>query len=101
MTTLDLFQQLGTLGVRMTLHPDGTLRCRAPKHVLTPDLVDTMRQHKSELHVLVEAWSERAAIAEYCGGLARAEAERLAWRCVLTPHDGCAACGYQEGVPWT
>ena len=55
MTTLDLLQQLHALGVALTPSPDGTLRCRAPKHVLTPDLVDTMRQHKSELHVLVEA----------------------------------------------
>jgi hypothetical protein len=97
MITLALLQQLHALGVRMTPHPDGTMRCRAPQHVLTPALVDAMRQHKTELHTLLEEWSERAAIAEYCGGRAREEAERLAWRCVLMPHTGCAACGYKDG----
>ncbi len=29
-----------------------------------------------------EAWEERAAIAEYDGGLSREEAERLAWECM-------------------
>src|SRR5262245_17799409 len=98
MTTLDLFQQLYTLGVKLTPHPDGTIRCRGPQHVLTTDVVDTMRQHKSELHALVEAFEERAAIAEYCGGLSRAEAERLAKACLLTSHDGCAACGMQDAT---
>ena len=51
--------------------------------VLTPALLDVMRQHKPALHALVEEWSERAAIAEYCGGLSRPEAERLAWQCAL------------------
>ena len=97
MTTLDLLQRLHERGVILTPSPDGTIRCRAPKQVLTPDLVDTMRQHKAELHALVEAWSERAAIAEYCGGLSREDAERLAWRCVLSLHTGCAACGYEDG----
>jgi hypothetical protein len=67
----------------MTPLPDGTVRCRAPKGVLTPALLDVMRQHKAELHALVEEWSERAAIAEYCGGLSRPEAERLALGDVL------------------
>jgi hypothetical protein len=82
----------------MTPLPDGTVRCRAPKGVLTPALVDAMRQHKPELHALVEEWSERAAIAEYGGELLREAAERLAWECVLTPHAGCAACGVQDIV---
>ncbi len=78
MTALGLLQQLSARGVILTPHPDGTIRCRAPKGVLTPDLVDTMRQHKAELHALGEEWSARAAIAEYCGGLARPAAEALA-----------------------
>ena len=43
-----------------------------------------MRQQKAELHALVEAWSERAAIAEYCGGLSCGDAERLAWELLFT-----------------
>ena len=94
MTALALLQQLHDSGVLFTPLPDGTVRYRARQGVLTPALLDAIRQHKSELHVLVEDWSGRAAIAEYCGGLTREEAERLAWQCVLTPHAGCAACGY-------
>jgi hypothetical protein len=100
MTALDLLQQLRALGVVMTPYPDGTVRCRAPKSALTPDLLDGMRQHKAALHALVEAFEERAAMVEYCAGLSRAEAEALAWACVLAApaHAGCAACGYPDGV---
>jgi hypothetical protein len=96
MTALDVLQQLHEHGVILTPYPDGTVHCRARKGILTPALVDVMRQHKAELHALVETWSERVAIAEYCGGLAREEAEQLAWQCVLMSHDGCAACGYPD-----
>ncbi len=98
MTPLALLQQLYHLGVVLTPSPDGTLRYKAPKGVLTSDLLDVMRQHKAELLDLVEAWSERAAIAQYCGGLSRPAAEALAWACLLMPHDGCAACGYQDAA---
>jgi len=99
MTGLALLQHLHDLGIRLTPHPDGALRYLGPKGAVTPALLELMRQHKAELHLLVEAWSERAAIAEYCSGLSRAEAERLAWECILTPHDGCAACGYDDKQP--
>jgi|SRR2546425_8746402 len=95
MTALDVLHQLHALGVSMTPSPDGTVRYKAPKGVLTPALLEMMRQHKAELLDLVEAFEERAAIAQYCGGLSRPAAEALAWKCVLTPHDGCAACGYE------
>jgi TubC N-terminal docking domain len=83
MTSLDLLQQLQTLEVVLTPYPDGTLRYKAPKGTLTPELLDGMRQHKAELHDLVEAFEERAGVAEYCGVLSRPEVEQLAWPCVL------------------
>jgi hypothetical protein len=83
MTALDLLQQLQALGVILEPHPDGALYCRAPKGILAPDVLAAMRQHKAELHGLVEAFEERAAIMEYCGGVSRTEAERLAWLDVL------------------
>jgi len=82
MTALALLQQLRDLGVALTPYPDGTLRYKAPKGTLTPALLAALRERKQELHGLVEDFEERAAIAEYCGGLSRAEAERLAWACV-------------------
>ena len=83
MTALALLQQLHARGVVLTPYPDGTLRYKAPKGTLTSALLDGMRQHKAALHDLVEEWSERAAIAEHCGGLERQAAEALAWQYVL------------------
>ena len=79
MTALALLQQLRALGVALTPSPDGTLHYKAPQGTLTPALVDAMRQHKVDLHALVEEFEERASIAEYGGGLSRKNAERLAW----------------------
>jgi hypothetical protein len=83
MTAFDLVQQLHALGVVLTPYPNGILRYKAPKGILTPDLLDGMRQYKQELHALAEAFEERAAMTEYCGGLSRAAAEQLAWQYVL------------------
>jgi hypothetical protein len=90
MTALNFFLQLHTLRVVLTPYPDGTLRYKAPKGTMTSELLDVIRQHKSALHALVEDWSERAAIAQYCGDLAREEAERLAWACIQSASDVCA-----------
>jgi hypothetical protein len=90
MTARDVLQHLQEHGVSLTPSPDGTVRCRAPKGVLTPALVDVMRQHKAELHALGEAFEERAAILEYDGGLPCDEAERLAWACIQSASDVCA-----------
>jgi hypothetical protein len=89
MTPAALLSTLHTTGVVLTLDAS-TLRYKAPKGVLTPALRDALRQHKTELYDLMEEWSERAAIAEYGGGLAREDAERLAWDCLL-----------RERQPWT
>jgi hypothetical protein len=83
MIALPLLQQLHELGVVLTPYPDGTLRYKAPKGTLTPALLDVMRQQKTELHTLVEAFEERATVAEYCGGLSREAAERLARDCLV------------------
>jgi hypothetical protein len=85
MTAPALFQQLHVLGVTLVPHPDGTLHCRTPRGVLTPELADRIREHKAELHALVEAFEERAAIAEYAGHVPRAESERLAWALFQAP----------------
>jgi len=83
MTALALLQQLHECSVILTPSPDGTVRCRAPKGVLTPVLLDGMRQHKAELHAMVEVFEERAGIAEFEAGLPRAEAEARAWAYIL------------------
>jgi hypothetical protein len=44
MTALALLQQLHEREVNLTSSPDGTVRCRAPQGVLTPALVDAIRQ---------------------------------------------------------
>jgi hypothetical protein len=82
MTLLTMTKQVRTLGVVLTPYLDGTLRYKAPQGTLTPKLLGALRQHKVALCGLGEAWSERAAIAEYDGRIPRAEAERLAWTCI-------------------
>jgi hypothetical protein len=83
MTARTLLQQLHALGVVLTPYPDGTVHCRAPKGVLTPAWLDGMRQHKQELHALVEEWSERAAIMECEAGVPRAKAEACTWAAIV------------------
>ncbi len=81
MTATALLDELRTKGVHLTVEGEH-VAVDAPKGVLTDDVRQAIRQHKQELLALVEAVEERAAIAEYCGGLPRAEAEALAWQCV-------------------
>jgi TubC N-terminal docking domain len=99
MTALELLATLHALGVTLSPRVD-RLRVDTPEAVLTDELRQTIRTQKGELLALVETWSERAAIAEYCGGAPRVEAERLAWACVLVEpaHAGCAACGYLDAA---
>ena len=83
LSPLALLLDLHARGVILTPWPDGTVRCRAPTGVLTPALRAALRQHQQALLDLLEAFEERAAIAEYCGGLSREDAERLAWECLV------------------
>lgn len=59
------------------------LHVDAPKGVLTDLLRAAIREHKAALLELVEEFEERAAIAEDCGGLPRADAEALAWHSLV------------------
>lgn len=79
LSPLALLLDLHERGFSLIPYPDGTIRCRAPKGVLTPALRRQLTQHKAALLDLVEEFEERAAIAEYCGGLSRADAGALAW----------------------
>lgn len=81
MTPAVLLATLHAAGVVLTL--DGSaLRYRAPKGIMTPDLLQQLAQHKAALLALVDAFEERAAIMEYDGHLPREDAERLAWACL-------------------
>jgi len=54
---------------------------RGPKQLAA--LVRQLLSHKDEILPLLELFEERAAVIEYDAGLPRADAERLAWACVL------------------
>ena len=82
MTALELLTARHARGVTLTPWGD-RLRVDAPEGTLTPALRAALREHKAELLDLLEAFEERAALAEYCGGLSRPAAEALAWQCVL------------------
>lgn len=81
MTPCALLSTLHQAGMVLTLDA-GTLHYKAPKGVMTPALQQQLTQHKAALLDLLEAFEERAALAEYDGGVPRAEAERLAWVCL-------------------
>jgi hypothetical protein len=53
-----------------------------PNGVLTDALRAAIRTHKEAILALLELYEERAGIMEFCGGLPREEAERLAWKVV-------------------
>jgi FAD/FMN-containing dehydrogenase len=86
---LALLQELHARGVCLTPYPDGTVHYTAPPDALTPTLLAAMRAHKQALHDLVELFEERAAIAEYCGGLSRVEAETLVWEAMQQQEKVC------------
>jgi hypothetical protein len=76
----------------------GRLRFDGPAVSLGGDAIERMRACRDDLMDAIEHWAERAAIREFDGGLARADAERMAlidvaaevgfeyfeggWRCV-------------------
>ena len=95
MTAVEILATLHGLGVTLAPWVDHIL-VDAPHGVLTANLRQAMQTHKAALLALVEEWSERAAIAEYCGGLAREEAERLAWRGVLGEGPVSHAVGHDD-----
>lgn len=70
--------------MHVALRPDGNrLYVDITAGNVTREILEAMRQQKEALLDLVEAFEERAAIAEYCAGLPRVEAEALAWQDVL------------------
>lgn len=87
MTPGIVLRHLHTRGVILALSDDGeSLRCRAPKGVLTTADIALLRQHKDALLALLDRHAEKAALLEFCSGVARAEAEKLAWLTLL-PED--------------
>jgi hypothetical protein len=79
-TPFALLVSLRDMGI--ALRPDGNrLYVDITAGNVTRGMLEALRQHKEALLDLVEAFEERAAIAEYCGGLAREDAE---WQAFLS-----------------
>ena len=83
MTPLAVLRTLHACGLRMTPYPGGRVQCRVPQNAWTPALLETLNRHQVAVADLLETFEERAAIAEHCGGLSRADAEQLAWETLL------------------
>jgi hypothetical protein len=81
MIVQDVLSAVIQAGGRLTPHGE-KITVEAPMP-LPQDVLALIREHKQGLLNLLEAFEERRAIVEYCGGLPRAEAEKLAWNCVL------------------
>jgi hypothetical protein len=102
MTTTDLITRLRQRGVALHVDADG-ISYDAPRGALTDDLREKLRNRKAEVMAVLRGdwcaaakallegiddpderqdlaywFEERAAIAQFCGGLSRAEAERCA-----------------------
>jgi hypothetical protein len=73
----NLFRRLRSLGVSLFANGAG-LGFDSPEGVITDELLSEMRAHRDDLIAEVERFEERAAVAQYDGGLIRSEAERLA-----------------------
>jgi hypothetical protein len=77
-----LIDEFADAGVRLTAK-NGQVVFEGPREVLTPERIDELRRHKTELLAALavpdpDAFEERSAIIEYDGGLPRQEAETLA-----------------------
>ncbi len=82
MSALSILAEFEAQGVELIVDGD-KLRWRGPKTVKTPDAIEKLKRHKADLIEAlqtpsVDDFAERAAIAEYDGGLSRDEAEQLA-----------------------
>src|SRR5262245_61342091 len=90
MTVTGLIGEAGVAGLTIRAE-QGKLLVRGPQHADLA-LVEEILRRKADLMPMllgmdlddVELFEERAAIAQYDGGLTRAEAERLAWAEVRT-----------------
>jgi hypothetical protein len=90
MTARELLHALQARDVRLTVQGDA-LAYDAPDGSLTAELLDVLRQHKTELLGLlaykrfrdfVELWEERAAVMQYEASLTGDDAEYQAFLCV-------------------
>lgn len=75
MTSEPLIAKLLDAAVLLSVE-DGRLKLDAPQK-LPDELLTTLRTCRDDL---IRAFTERAAIREFDGGFARADAERLAWQ---------------------
>jgi hypothetical protein len=89
MTPHHLLARIHAAGIMLWSEAE-MLRYRAPKGVMTAELLMQIRTHKETLLALLERFEERAAIMEYGAGLPRADAERQAWQVVLEHSDAGA-----------
>ncbi len=82
MLARELIDQFADAGIRLTAE-NGQLAFEGPREVLTPECIEELRRHKTELLAALaapdpDAFEERAAIIEHDGGRPRQEAETLA-----------------------
>jgi hypothetical protein len=63
-TAAEIYAHASTLGVRITLAEDGTVRCKAQQGLLTPELVQALRAMKEELRAYLQAWAQPPEAAQ-------------------------------------
>jgi hypothetical protein len=90
MSALGLLHQLHDLRITLVPAPDGTLHCRAPQGLLTPALVDAMRQHKAALLGLLAAPSPRIPDTD---GIGNTDSTLMYWFDTTSP---CRVCDSRD-----
>jgi hypothetical protein len=78
MTPEVLLQVLGNASVVVIPRPDGTVRCKAPKGTLTPEMLTAIRTHKAALCKLIIPCFEHDPVF-----FDRQGAGWVCWKCVL------------------
>ncbi len=89
MVAIELFAELRSIGVRLSIDPDGRVAYDAPVGVMTDDILGRMRSHRDGLLALCEQIEKRAAIMEFDGGMTRVDAERMVMAEVVGESSDC------------
>ena len=98
MSVETLIQKLNQMGV--TLIPEGDkLRYRAPKGVLTPDLLKTLSAHKQEI---LATFNIRLVLARVRGleNIVMSDEAEICFHCCRALRCDCAYCGLGIAGRW-
>ncbi|HBH51596.1 MAG TPA: hypothetical protein DDY91_06875 [Planctomycetaceae bacterium] len=75
---VELFRECLARGLRLGRTGPQGMDVSGPREVLSPSLLERLKEHKADLLDLLQLVEERAALMEFDGGLTRSEADQRA-----------------------